>query len=130
VGWNLYIEDYFEQVRRAILNCPIVDQLNFDAEKRDTYEGFIRAEISFTDGSILQVREFVSVETSIVRDMYAYQYMNPAKTLIFRYDNTPHHQKLNLPTFPHHKHEGREDNVIASNAPMLWDILSEIQAQI
>lgn len=130
MGWNLYIEDYFEQVRGAISTCTVVDQFNCDTEKRDTYEGFIRAEISFTDGSMLQMREFVSVEAGIVRDMYTYQYMNSEKTLIFRYDNTPHHQKLNLSTFPHHKHDGREDNVIASHAPMFWDVLSEIQAQI
>lgn len=126
----MYIEEYFEQIRGAIAACTVVDRFNCDTEKRDTYEGFIRAEISFTDGAILQMREFVSVETGIVRDMYTYQYMSPEKTLIFRYDNTPHHQKLNLSTFPHHKHEGREDNVITSNAPMFWDVLSEIQAQI
>jgi Family of unknown function (DUF6516) len=126
----LYIEDYLQQVRDAISACTVVAQFGFEAEKRDTYEGLIRAEISFMDGSILQVREFVTVETSIERDMYAYQYMTAEKGLIFRYDNTPHHQKLNLPTFPDHKHDGREENVIASNAPMLWDVLTEIQAQI
>jgi hypothetical protein len=123
----LYIEDYFQQVYQAIVACGAIDQFSWDAEKRDTYEGFIRAEISFIDGSILQVREFVAVEIGIERDMYAYQYMTAEKVLIFRYDNTPHHQKLNLPTFPHHKHDGREDNVIASNAPMIWDVLIEIQ---
>jgi hypothetical protein len=127
VGWNLYIEDYFQRVHQAIVACEAVESFNWDAEKRDTYEGFIRAEIIFLDGSILQVREFVAVEMGVERDMYAYQYMTADKLLIFRYDNTPHHQKLNLPTFPHHKHDGREENVIASIAPMLWDVLAEIQ---
>ena len=125
----MFIEDYFKQVEEAIKTCPLASVSNFEVEKRDTYEGFIRAEVNFVGGSILQVREFVSVEVGIVRDMYSYQYMTSQKTLIFRYDNTPHHQKLNLITFPHHKHDGREDNVIASNAPMLWDVLSEIQPQ-
>jgi Family of unknown function (DUF6516) len=126
----LYIEDYFQQLRQAIDACTTVAELAWEAEKRDTYEGFIRAEISFADGSILQVREFVAVETGLERDMYAYQYMNAEKVLIFRYDNTPHHRKLNLPTFPDHKHDGREENVIASNAPMLWEVLAEIQTHI
>ncbi len=126
----MYIEDYFQQVRQAIDACPAVVHVTWDAEKRDTYEGFIRADISFVDGSILQVREFVAVEIGIERDMYAYQYMNAEKVLIFRYDNTPHHHKLNLLTFPAHKHDGREENVIASSAPMLWDGLTEIQTQI
>jgi Family of unknown function (DUF6516) len=47
---------------------------------------------------------------------------------IFRYDNTGHHQKLNLPTFPHHKDEGSEGNVIASNAPIFAEVLQEIEA--
>ncbi|AUB41957.1 hypothetical protein COO91_08048 [Nostoc flagelliforme CCNUN1] len=28
--------------------------------------------------------------------------MNSENNLIFRYDNTEHHRKLNLTTFPHH----------------------------
>lgn len=48
--------------------------------------------------------------------------------LIFRYDNTEHHQKLNLPTFPHHKHDGREDNVVKSDAPFLAEVLKEVEA--
>jgi len=32
------------------------------------------------------------------------------KKLIFRYDSTGHRKELGLPAYPHHKHEGREDN--------------------
>ena len=46
--------------------------------------------------------------------------------LIFRYDNTEHHRKLNLPNFPHHKHDRSENNVINSNAPFLEDVIREI----
>jgi Family of unknown function (DUF6516) len=126
----LYIEDYFQKMRQVIEDCPAVTQFSIDAEKRDTYEGFIRAEIRFANGAILQVREFVAVETGIERDMYAYQYMSAEQALIFRYDNTPHHRKLNLSTFPHHQHVGSETNVLASNAPMLGDVLAQIQAQL
>ena len=53
--------------------------------------------------------------------------MDSDKNLIFRYDNTEHHRKLNLPNFPHHKHDRREDNVINSNAPFLINVLEEIE---
>jgi len=66
------------------------------------------------DGSILHFREVVDVEATIDRLMYTYQYMSATKTLIFRYDNTGHHKRLNLPTYLHHKHKGSEENVIAS----------------
>jgi Family of unknown function (DUF6516) len=58
--------------------------------------------------------------------MYAYQYMDTENGLIFRYDNTGHHQKLNLPTFPHHKHDGSEANVVAADAPTLAEVLQEV----
>ncbi|HAX79536.1 MAG TPA: hypothetical protein DCY88_27830 [Cyanobacteria bacterium UBA11372] len=58
--------------------------------------------------------------------MYSYHYENASKNLLFRYDNTRHHKKLNLLNYPHHKHDGSEDNVISSNAPMLADVLNEI----
>jgi len=59
--------------------------------------------------------------------MYVYQYLNSSKGLIFRYDNTGHHKKLGLSTYPHHKHEGSDDNVVSSTAPDLAKILKEIE---
>ncbi len=56
--------------------------------------------------------------------------MAPAEALIFRYDNTGHHKKLGLSTYPHHKHDGSEAHVIASGAPELSDILREIELLI
>jgi hypothetical protein len=124
----LRIEDYFQTVETLIQTSDLVQSYNLTPDKRDTYEGFLKAEVVFTDQSILFIREFSSVETIIDRDMYSYQYMDSTNNLIFRYDNTPHHQKLNLPTFPHHKHSGSEENVIASSAPFLAEVLQEIAA--
>ena len=126
----MLIEEYFQQIQTTISTCSVVTSFTLDCEKRDIYEGFIRAEIKFTDNSVLRIREFVSVETIINRDMYAYQYMNAINTLIFRYDNTPHHKKLNIPTYPHHKHNNSEENVISSAAPTLLEVLQEITAKI
>jgi hypothetical protein len=58
--------------------------------------------------------------------MYSYQYMTAENNLIFRYDNAEHHRQLNLPNFPHHKHDVNENNVINSNAPFLEDVVKEI----
>jgi len=96
-------------------------------DKRGTYEGFINGEIFFVDDSILHMREFVDVGNDVNRLMYIYQYMSEAKTLIFRYDNTGHHRKLQLSTYPHHKHEGSEENIIPSSAPVLEEVLKEIE---
>jgi len=79
---------------------------------------------------ILHLREFVDVESTIDRLMYVYHYLDSSNNLVFRYDNTGHHKKLNLPTYPHHKHQGSEDNVIASQAPDLPAVLDEIETMI
>lgn len=126
----MQIELYFQQIEDAISACFLVEEFDLKTEKRDVSAGFVRGEIRFRDGSVLAIREFVSVETVIDRDMYSYQYMSVENQLIFRYDNTGHHKKLNLPTYPNHKHEGSEENVIASSAPTLSEVLDEIAERI
>jgi len=123
----LLIEAYFQQLLETINLCLIVQASRVTYDKRGTYEGFINGEIFFVDDSILHMREFVDVGNDVNRLMYIYQYMSEAKTLIFRYDNTGHHRKLQLSTYPHHKHEGSEENVIPSSAPVLEEVLKEIE---
>ena len=126
-GFTLLIEDYCQLLNEVIRASPVVLSFSLFPEKQGTYEGFIRGELKFSDGSLLYLREYVAVEIRIDRDMYSYQYMTASKELIFRYDNTEHHKKLNLPNYPHHKHDGSQDNVIASNAPSLAEVLQEIE---
>jgi len=123
----LRIERYFAQVQSVIEICLVVQTFNVTYDKRSTYEGFVHGEIIFMDGSRLHLREFVDVETGVDRLTYVYQYMDTAQMLVFRYDNTGHHRKLNLSTYPHHKHDSSEANVIASPVPDLADVLREIQ---
>jgi len=119
------IEDYFRQVATLITNAGIIHSSSITYDKRSTYVGFIRGDIYFLDGSLLHLREFVNVQHGIERYMYAYHYQRPDGTLVFRYDNTPHFPAL--PTFPHHKHEGSESNVVSASPPDLQAILTEIQ---
>ncbi len=123
----MLIEEYFQQLRDIIEAFLVVQSFNLTSDNRSSYRGFIRGNLNFADGSILYLREFVDVKTTINRDMYSYQYMDASNSLIFRYDNTEHHRKLNLPNYPHHKHEGSEDNILPSEAPMLADVLKEIE---
>ena len=124
------VEVYFQQVRDVIEACPIVQSFHIAYDKRGTHEGLIRGELHFVDGSILHLREFVDVETTIDRLMYVYQYIDATKVLVFRYDNTGHHKKLNLPTYPHHKHDGRKGTVVSSSAPTLAEVLNEIEGLV
>jgi len=115
----LLIEVYFQEIINLMSNFPSIKSYEINQEKRGFYEGFIRAKIIFVDQSYLHIREFVDVEFVVDRKMYSYQYMTFENNLVFRYDNTEHHRKLNLPNFPHHKHDHNENNVINSQAPFL-----------
>ena len=99
-------------------------------DKRSFYEGFIYVQVYFLDGSILHLREYIDVETNLDRIAYAYQYMTFDEQLVLRYDNTGHHKRLRLSTYPHHKHTGSADNVIESIAPDLAAVLKEIETLI
>ncbi|MGB6011000.1 MAG: DUF6516 family protein [Desulfobacterales bacterium] len=121
------IEAYFRQIEKIIEACPVIQLSNVTYEKRGTHEGFIRGELFFVDGSTLHLREFVDVEITEDRLMYAYQFNDSSKNMVFRYDNTGHHKKLGLSTYPHHKHNGGENNVISSVAPDLAIVLQEVE---
>ena len=123
----MLIEDYFQLLNNVIKTSPGVQSFSLVPQKQGTYEGFISGEVKFNNDSLLYLREYAVVETGINRDMYSYQYMTASKELIFRYDNTEHHKKLNLPNYPHHKHDGSQDNIISSNAPTLAEVLEEIE---
>ena len=123
----MLIENYFERIRTLLKNSPIIKNFEFETEKRTENLGLIRSNVTFIDGSRLYIREFVEIEISIDRGKYSYQYINQNGDLIFRYDNAPHHQKLNLPSFPHHKHERHEDRIVTSKAPFLEEVFQEIE---
>jgi hypothetical protein len=121
---------YFQQLRDLVDTCPVVQSSSITYDKRGTHAGFIRGEIYFVDASVLHLREFVDVETAVERLLYVYQYMNAHRQLQFRYDNTGHHKQLNLPTYPHHKHAGSEQQVVPASAPHLAVVLGEVETLV
>ena len=124
------IEDCFAIGRKTVELSPIIRLSSAAYEKRGTYEGIIRGRLHFVDDTVLEWREYVDVETKIDRLMYVYQYMDSSKKLVFRYDNTGHHKKLDLSTYPHHKHLGRDDNVVPSDPIDLAAVLQEIESLV
>lgn len=124
------INDYFRQIQKIVELSAIVQLSSVTFEKRGTHEGFIRGKLQFLDGSNLYWREFVDVELTVDRLMYVYQYMDSSDKMVFRYDNTGHHRKLNLPTYPHHKHEGCDGKVVPSATLDLANVLKEIELHV
>ncbi len=79
---------------------------------------FVQGRIVFLDGTILEFTESITPE----RLKYRYHYMKGDGTLIFRYDNMPHHPELS--TFPHHKHY--QNGIVESTIVDLKQVVEEI----
>ena len=65
------IEAYFQQIRNLVDACPVVQSSSLTYDKRSTHEGFIRGEIYLLDASVPHLREFVDVEITVERLLYA-----------------------------------------------------------
>ena len=121
------IEDYFALIKKTIESSAVVRLSNVTYEKRSTHIGIIGGTLHFADNTILDWREYVDVEIKEDRLMYTYHYMDSSKKIIFRYDNTGHHKKLGLSTYPHHKHLDLDENVVSSDPTDLATVLREIE---
>ncbi len=124
----MIIDDYFHQIETAIAASHIVHLSTVTYDKRSAYVGFLRGSLFFLDGSRLHIREFVNVEYVVDRYMYVYHYQKADDTLVFRYDNTPHHP--DIASFPHHKHVGDDTTVQPTPAPNLGIVLNEIHQHL
>ena len=102
---------------------------DFDLEALDimltSLGAVIKTRINFYDGSQLSISEHINVDTNqqVDRKSYKFHYQATDGTLIFRYDNAPHHRDLS--TFPAQKHT--KDGVIEANPPDFTDVLREIE---
>lgn len=118
------LEDTLKTIRIA---CNIADW--FSVEQHVDYDfdislGILFAEgrIVFYNGCILEFTESITPD----RIRYRYHYMYNDGTLIFRYDNVPHHP--GLATFPHHKH--LQDTAVESDHVNLKQVVEEVIDQL
>lgn len=119
--------EYLESLLRLIAHHPMIVAWDCSKDVRTAREGFLKARLTFIDGSWLEFREFVNCsESEPKKYAYAYHYQK-GDELIFRYDNTPHHPQLE--SFPHHKH-ARTGLVLPCIEPNLTVVLEEIENTI
>ena len=95
----------------------IEEHIDYDIDSlSDTL--FINGKIVLFNDTIVEFTESLTPN----RHRYRYQYMKKDGTLIFRYDNVPHHRQL--ATFPYHKHY--PDRVVESERVDLRHVIEEI----
>jgi hypothetical protein len=113
------------------LHATIHSRLGIDVEALELVEqagtggrtSELHVRLRFWDGSLLRIEEaLVAQALAIAKIRYNYHYQRSDGTVVFRYDNAPHHP--NLPGFPEHKHE--RNQVQPARAPDLSDVMKEI----
>ena len=119
------LEKYLAKVEEKLRELePLISSSQIGIERRSPYRIVLKGIIIFVDGSSLHFLEYVLEEDNrLLRVSYRFHYIKQDGSLVFRYDNAPHHPEL--PTFPLHKHlPGKK--VVSSSEKSLIDILDEI----
>ena len=121
-----FLEKYLARVEEKLRELePLISSSQIIIERRSSNRVVLKGMIIFIDGSLLHFLEYVLEEGNrLLRVSYRFHYIKQDGSLIFRYDNAPHH--LELPTFPHHKHLPG-NKVVSSSEKSLADVLDEIR---
>lgn len=110
----------FSRQEITIEELEIFDRSDAVGQSSELY-----AVLRFYDNSQLQIVEKLVVQAyALLKTRYAYHYQRADATLIFRYDNAPHHPQVE--TYPHHKHIGAD--VVGCAPPDISEVLREIDA--
>lgn len=119
------IQTYFDRLKRLLdlyATASFVLDVQISFELRPGDQGFVAGLVLFQDRSVLQFREYLDSSASqVTKLMYSYHYRDVADRLVFRYDNANHR-----PPVPEREHNHTADDILASPAPVLEDVLTEI----
>ena len=121
------IVEYFGRVQILIKELSRVEIERYEEQVLSEERGNLRIRLRFNDNSLLEISEAIHISEGIFTWLsYRYHYQRPDGSIIFRYDNTPHHHDVN--TYPEHKHIG--ESVVSANRPGIEDMLSEAKKHI
>jgi hypothetical protein len=127
------IENYLKKLDDLILAADEI--LDVKILRRSIWDtdlekiGFYRYRIFFCDGSLLELAERLVEENGKLKTTkYRFNWQNSEGQLIKRWDNARHHPEVK--TFPHHLHDGSEEDVIDHKEISGLEVLSEIIDEI
>lgn len=120
------IGKYVDSIVRFLKLHPMIKDVAVERRIVTRNRGYIKATVTFMNDSQLSVREFI--DGKLRKIDYAYHYQGNDGKLVFRYDNTPHHE--DVATFPHHKHVSDRLKPEPTGEKTVIDIVSEITKTI
>ena len=121
--------EYISTIRQMIVLHPYVRYFQVVREEEQGNSGLLRFRLTLTDGGLLELSERFRVIDGEVRPLkYRFHWQDRNGQLIARWDMAPHH--LALPTFPHHIHDGAEENILPHAPVSLADVLALISRRL
>jgi hypothetical protein len=116
------VSSYFHQIKHQIEQASwMISEESISMLSDDiAHTGFIEGILTFIDNSILDYSIIISQQGI----KYRFQYMTETKSLIIRWDNTPHHKDVK--TFPYHIHTS-DGKVLESQPVDIAEVLKKIK---
>lgn len=117
--------DYLAHIKALIVLNPKVVNWTVVREEVQGDRGLLRYRLTLKDGSLLELFEFFAIASAEVQvTKYRFHWQSADGQLRKRWDNAAHHQEI--ATYPHHVHDGTEDNVLSCEAMNVEKVLSII----
>lgn len=107
-----------QEIIEAVIQCDFVKSYDILEYVEEESIEFIRLKVEINDGSVLHIRESLTLGKS----KYSYHWQKADGNLILRWDNAPHHPEIS--TFPYHLHDG--GIIKPSDRVFIYDVLNEI----
>lgn len=127
------IENYLKKIDDLIFTADEISDI--EITRRTVWDtnlekiGIYRYKIFFNDGSFLELTErLVEKEGIMTTTKYRFHWQNNKGVILKRWDNAKHHPEID--TFPHHLHDGSEENVVGHEAITGIDVIKKIIKEI
>ncbi|MBI4639196.1 MAG: hypothetical protein HY731_00775 [Candidatus Tectomicrobia bacterium] len=108
-----HVGEYFDRIFLTALGSSKAKRVEKvrQAEDATGYSGFIRDRLTLTNDDLLELTEYVEIQAGeMIVTRYRHHWQNKEGQCIKRWGNAPHHRQVS--SFPHHLHDGAEENVV------------------
>ncbi len=127
---NKTITARFKSYQNLLIEVAIVSHFTIVRQHITESDGNIRIRAALTDGSLLEMTEYVALDDKrqITARSYSFHWQDTQHQLIQRWDNANHYPELSFA--PHHIHKADETVTGNPQPPMLDSVLDIIERQI
>ena len=119
-----------DSLEKLIIASGLIKSFQITEKRVRRFEAYIKVRLTLIEDSVLEMTEYIHAieEDDAQVKRYSYHWMDSSNQLRVRWDNVRHYP--NLPGFPHHLHDGDEENVRPGEPMNLFKVLDLITAQL